>query len=661
MEPQSAQPPTMLDHALAWAARGFRIFPLHPGAKVPLFDGWPDLASSDPAVIRAWWRDGLTGHVQPYNIGVCTSGVAVIDLDVKHGRNGKLAFAQAGGRLDTLTVRTPTGGEHLYCQPPHPVPNSAGKIAEGVDIRGERGYVIAPGSVTSNGAYELVHDAPVAPLPPWVAERAGIVAPVARATAPAPDLDTPAATASAAAYLQAAAPAIEGMGGDSRTYQVACEVRDRGVSAPVALDLMLAHWNGRCEPPWRPDELAAKVENAYAYAQRAEGEKSPEAAFGGVQHIPPEHIAQPGAQGTAASVRPRVFAPGVLADDPIPEREWLIPDWLSPGHATGLYGDGGSGKTMLGLQLQIACATGAPWLGLPAVHCRSFALYAEDDTAELRRRHAAICRAHGVPPAATGDDMLAASGVGHDNTLAHFDRDGRLMPTPLLAEIEGIAREHAARLVILDNAAELFGGNENDRREVRQFIGALTGMAQRLNAAVLLLCHPSRSGLASGRLDGASTAWNNGFRSRWTLGKAPMRTAGAPAEMILERPKANYAPSTEAAIRLRWAGRTLLPVITAFGEISGAFTRPPCEDIFLKLLALAERIGQPLSLSGNSGNFAARWMAAREDNEGWSVRDFEGAMHHLFAAGKIRNAAYGRPSAPRHKLEIVPDDGANAE
>ena len=84
--------------------------------------------------------------------------------------------------------------------------------------------------------------------------------------------------------------------------------------------------------------------------------------------------------------------------------------------------------------------------------------------------------------------------------------------TPFHSHVLEAALDLEARLVIVDTAADTFGGNENDRSQVRQFVSrALGSIAQKINGAVLLCAHPSRSGLSSGEGDGGSTGWSNAF------------------------------------------------------------------------------------------------------------------------------------------------------
>jgi hypothetical protein len=77
-----------------------------------------------------------------------------------------------------------------------------------------------------------------------------------------------------------ATPAIEGNGGEFRTMKTAMVLRDRGISEETALELMLDHYNERCDPPWDFDGIKQKVANGYAYASlRPAGGDTAEAEF----------------------------------------------------------------------------------------------------------------------------------------------------------------------------------------------------------------------------------------------------------------------------------------------------------------------------------------------------------------------------------------------
>lgn len=161
--------------ALILASRGFAVFPLRPGAKIPaVAKDWESAASTDAARLRALIRNRTA------NLGIACgpSGLLVVDLDVAKtpdacARDGAEVFAAlAGGRWvpPTFTVETPSGGRHLYFRAPTHVRlgNTASRLGPLIDTRAAGGYVVAPGSVIGGRAYRIAHDHPVAALPQWL-------------------------------------------------------------------------------------------------------------------------------------------------------------------------------------------------------------------------------------------------------------------------------------------------------------------------------------------------------------------------------------------------------------------------------------------------------------------------------------------------------------
>ncbi|MFC9748917.1 bifunctional DNA primase/polymerase [Streptomyces niveus] len=69
----------------------------------------------------------------------------------------QLAFQHLFTLPETVVVLTPSGGRHIWLSGPAgvTVPNSAGRLAPGIDVRGAGGYLVGPGSVTARGAYRL--------------------------------------------------------------------------------------------------------------------------------------------------------------------------------------------------------------------------------------------------------------------------------------------------------------------------------------------------------------------------------------------------------------------------------------------------------------------------------------------------------------------------
>lgn len=163
---------SLLSHALAWLDRGFPVFPLRPRDKIPLGSLVPHGcldASTDPAVIRDWWRREPRANIG----GGLGNGRFALDLD---GQDAVLSFANTcdrhGGAPRTLTVRTARGW-HLYFSSSVPIPCSTGRIAPHIDVRGSGGYIVAPPSEHPSGSvYALARDLPIAEAPQWLVDLA---------------------------------------------------------------------------------------------------------------------------------------------------------------------------------------------------------------------------------------------------------------------------------------------------------------------------------------------------------------------------------------------------------------------------------------------------------------------------------------------------------
>ncbi|MFJ7196009.1 MULTISPECIES: bifunctional DNA primase/polymerase [unclassified Streptomyces] len=187
-----------LAHALSAAERGLPVIPL-TARKLPALPsphrnddhrsacrgacGLPGHgvhdATTDPAAVRALfaaapWATGYgiaCGRPPHHLIG--------IDLDIDADGSGDSAAALRRLALHhlftippTVVVLTPSGGRHIWLTGPPgvPVPNSASRLAPGIDIRGTGGYLVGPGSVTAHGRYRVAPG--TAHLPPAPCPRA---------------------------------------------------------------------------------------------------------------------------------------------------------------------------------------------------------------------------------------------------------------------------------------------------------------------------------------------------------------------------------------------------------------------------------------------------------------------------------------------------------
>ncbi len=347
----------------------------------------------------------------------------------------------------------------------------------------------------------------------------------------------------------------------------------------------------------------------------------------------------------------RFFPASELLGKAVPSRNWLVPDLVPSRTVTLLGGDGGTGKSLLALQLAYAVATGTGWLGRSVSGGSALFISAEDDEAELHRR------IFDVVEAADGkfedlDRLTLRSLAGEDALLAGLDRNsGALSPSSLFAELDKRLTDDAPALLVLDTLADLFPGNENDRAQARQFIGLLRGLAIRHDCAVVLLAHPSLSGLNSGSGTSGSTGWNNSVRSRLYLERVIQDGYEAnPDARMLSTKKANYG-RTGGEIAVTWRDGVFVADApeTGFDRMAAG---AKAERVFLKLLRLLAEQGRRVNTGGGQ-TYAPTVFSNHPEAEGLNKRAFRTAMEALLAAHKIRLAEDGPPSKRRQYLEAV--------
>jgi putative DNA primase/helicase len=159
--------PNMMESALQLAEH-VPIFPCTKEKTPRTPHGYKD-ATTETKGIKRWWQKHMFAM-----IGMPTgtaSGIDVLDLDVKNGKNGFNAVPNWQD-LSPIIVRTPSGGAHLWFKSDGTVRCSTSAIAPGVDTRGEGGYVILPPSFNIEGKYlfEKGGIGELGSLPPWPEE-----------------------------------------------------------------------------------------------------------------------------------------------------------------------------------------------------------------------------------------------------------------------------------------------------------------------------------------------------------------------------------------------------------------------------------------------------------------------------------------------------------
>ena len=332
-----------------------------------------------------------------------------------------------------------------------------------------------------------------------------------------------------------------------------------------------------------------------------------------------------------------------LKGKPIKPREWLVEDMIPMKTVTLFYGDGGTGKSLLALQLAVAAATGGAWIGNDVKDGSVIFISAEDDDDELHRRLSDILRSE-------RQDFDALRGLtlrslaGEDALLA-VDGQFSLMKSELFNELEQRAADESPKLIVIDTLADVYPANENDRAKVRQFVGILRGLALRRKCAVVMLAHPSLTGISSGTGNSGNTAWNNSARSRLYLNRITDGGFEAdPDRRVLTTMKANYGPKG-GETNIKWQDGVFVPEASEQG-LDRMAAGAKAQRVFMKLLAEFTAQGRRVNPAGGS-TYAPKLFAEHPNNEGMTKRALKLAMEGLLAGGHIVIETEGAPSKRR--------------
>lgn len=242
---------TIARAALSYLARGWSVLPVRGRDKRPLIR-WEALQNARPSEsdVTGWYR-----HWPDANVGIVTgeiSNLVVLDIDPKHGGDQALERLQTrfGAMPRTVEATTGGGGRHLYFAHPGVLVRNRAGLAQGIDLRGDGGYVVAPPSMHPSGQRyawapgRSPTDVALATLPRWLLRRFG--GRIGRSLAEWRRL------------------VREGVAQGQRNSTIASltgHLLWHGVDPDVALELLLA-WNRmRCRPPLADAEVTQVVKN----------------------------------------------------------------------------------------------------------------------------------------------------------------------------------------------------------------------------------------------------------------------------------------------------------------------------------------------------------------------------------------------------------------
>ena len=246
------------ENALTLYKYGFSIIPLREREKKPI-GKWSEFQNR-----RLTSKElDIAFLNKTVNVGIVTgnlSNIIVVDADSEDAVAFMDKHHPSPWRVST------TRGQHYYFK--HPgikIKNGVHLLGMALDVRGDGGYVVGPGSTHPSGhIYDYIgdwHNFDVDQLPvfdpSWVE---------VEDMKPTKNSDTD----KIIEFLKSAPASIEGNGGDIQAFKIAAHILDKfSIEQNLILELMLTHWNIRCIPPWPENELKLKIENASKYSKNS--------------------------------------------------------------------------------------------------------------------------------------------------------------------------------------------------------------------------------------------------------------------------------------------------------------------------------------------------------------------------------------------------------
>lgn len=500
--------------AIRYAEAGIPVFPCISDAagrslpdkerkKPATPNGFKD-ATTDLEQIDSWWSSN-----PGYNIAFSPQsvGLGVVDLD---GPEADAAWADLVAKHsipDTREILTPRGGRHIYFQGELPqtawVPGAENKRALGVhiDTRGVGSYVLLPPSSVNGKPYKVLHDRPIVPVPGWMSDhtRKRDEARVSSVR----ELDAVGSRDRGRTLLTSLVSrgdvAISGRGGNNRTYRLACELSDLGLSPEVSRSLLEELWNPHCVPPWQPDELVSIFANAASYVQNETGAYAVAPAaevFASVnldRLLPDEKPTVP--------ARSRFYAEDDEEQDNAPDPSWLVPAILPDAATVLLIGAKGSFKSFIAQELLLAVASGVDTFGTrPLRTGPAFYGAHEGRNAIKKPRKQAWKLAHDCLDTKLPFFVMRAPQIKSEEQCNEFREQIRVRLCQQSHRISGIVLDTVAKCMV--------GLNENDAGDCGLFIAFCDSLRDEFECPVIALHHYGKDATRGGR---GSSALPAGF------------------------------------------------------------------------------------------------------------------------------------------------------
>ena len=437
----------MMENALAYARAGLSVIPVQPQGKEPLVP-WVkyQAAVPEPEEIASWFA-----KTPMANIGIVTgsvSGLVVVDLDGAEG-------LESGQRLNLrspVTVLTGRGKQLYYRHPGQRITNSVKKVAPGVDIRGDGGFVVAPPSLHPNGKRYCWAGSPMSrnllpPLPTMFLEQERRLPGLAKRNE--------------AGWVADAIKEMRNGHIHNTLIRVLGKFRQHNFTEEETYVLLHPHALQSGEPYADLREKIAEFWARYA---------APAAASGGSKSETIEDFLQD-----------------------IQKPEWICEPFIARKSIGFIVGLPETLKTWLCVDLAVECAVGnGQWLGLfPTTNCKVLFVDQERWKGETQRRFNSVIAGKGMSPNTLKNGLFLKSGT---TIRLNLDASYQAFRTELL--------EMRPDLVIVDSFATFHTLPENDRTEIQKVLERVKDLRNDIGCTFLFINHESKMAYPNGEPQG---------------------------------------------------------------------------------------------------------------------------------------------------------------
>ncbi len=469
----------MKEWALLYAGLGFAVFPLRPRDKRPATEGGFKAATTDARQIAEWW-DRCPG----YNIGMATGaisgGLVVIDLDIDKDKGvdgyGTLKkWQESHGALpETWQSITGRGGYHLFYKDAASNKSRAG-LYEGIDVRADGGYVVAPPSVHPNGRrYE------------WE-------------QGPGDGLEIAQADGRVAGFLLGDLPgrwAREGLkepeeipegGRVDAMVRLIGSLRAKGLGSSAIRAAVEEENSLRCAPPLTAQELEKEVFPSLGRDWKAERPYTAVVDRGEARPVKKHDLGM-------------LDMGGAKEEEP----EWLVRGHIPKYQVSAIVGDGGSGKTTTWCAIVAAISSGKRCfllgdpggIDLTEGEPKKVMFFSAEDSYKYTIRR-----------------KLRKNGANLDNILTIDVADERFQDIKFNSPfLERLIAEHRPALAVFDPVQAFVPLNirMGERNAMRACLSPLIGLGEKYGCTFLIIVHTNKMSGVWGRkrMSDSSDMWD---------------------------------------------------------------------------------------------------------------------------------------------------------